>query len=355
MREISLETPLYDILGARAPLLKRFEKIGIKTVRDLLWHFPSRYEDFSKIYPVNDLEPGQQATVQATIDEVKSRRTRRGFSIVEALLSDESGTIRAVWFNQPYIANTLHTGRVANFAGKVSISDENELYLNNPAYEMIRPESRFMDHDSGMIHTARLVPVYPETRGLTSRGIRFALRLAMKRNPALAEWIPGEILTSHDFPDLASAVREIHFPDHIEDALAAQKRFRFEDLFLLQLANLRQKLSIGKESAPEISIDVERIKSILAELPFELTQSQKQSLWEIVQDMAKPHPMNRLLQGDVGSGKTIVAAIAAMMAAEHSFQTAFMAPTEILAHQHFETFQKFFGAVATEHRPASDL
>ena len=138
MREISLETPLYDILGARTPLLKRFEKIGIKTVRDLLWHFPSRYEDFSKISRIADLEPGEHATVQAAIEEVKSRRTRRGLTIVEAILSDESGTIRAIWFNQPYIANTLHAGRVANFAGKVSISDENELYLNNPAYEIVQ-------------------------------------------------------------------------------------------------------------------------------------------------------------------------------------------------------------------------
>ncbi len=353
MREISLETPLYDILGARAPLLKRFEKIGAKTVRDLLWHFPSRYEDFSKIYQVSDLEPGQQATVQAVIDEVRSRRTRRGFSIVEALLSDDSGTIRAVWFNQPYIAHTLHTGRAANFAGKVSISDENELYLNNPAYELLRSGVGRAEQETS--HTARLVPVYPETKGLTSRGIRFALRLAMKRNPALTEWIPREVLSRYGLPELARAMHEIHFPDHIEDALAAQKRFRFEDLFLLQLANLRQKLALGKESAPIIAVDIERIKHILAELPFSLTPSQKQSLWEIVQDMAKPHPMNRLLQGDVGSGKTIVAAIAAMMAAEHGFQTAFMAPTEILAHQHFETFQKFFGSIAAENRPTVGL
>ena len=353
MRETSLETPLYDILGARTPLLKRFEKIGIKTIRDLLWHFPSRYEDFSKIYHIGELEPGQQATVQATIEEVKSRRTRRGFTIVEALLTDESGTIRAVWFNQPYVAHTLHTGRVANFAGKVSISDENELYLNNPAYEILRPVTNGISQETS--HTARLVPVYPETRGLTSRGIRFAIRIAMKRNLKLAEWIPEETLAQFDFPNLQNALQNIHFPDHIEDALAAQKRFRFENLFLLQLLNFQQKLKLGDERAPAIPIDVERIKQILIALPFSLTQSQKQSLWDIVQDLAKPHPMNRLLQGDVGSGKTIVAAIAAITAAEHGFQTAFMAPTEILARQHFETFQKFLKNVVLKNQPVIGL
>ena len=348
MREISLEMPLYDILGARTPLLKRFEKIGIKTVRDLLWHFPSRYEDFSEICKIDDLEPGELATVQAAIEEVTSRRTRRGLTIIEAMLSDESGTIRAVWFNQPYIANTLHAGRIANFSGKVSISEENELYFNNPTYEIVR-------QDSEAIHTGRLVPVYPETKGLTSRGIRFAIRLAMKHNPALAEWIPQEILSRYDLPDLQKALQDIHLPARFEDAATAQRRFRFENLFLLQLFNLQQKLKLSHEQAPVIPIDVERIKHILATLPFSLTQSQKQSLWDIVQDLAKPKPMNRLLQGDVGSGKTIVAAIAAITAAEHGFQTVFMAPTEILARQHFETFQRFLKHVAQENQPTVGL
>jgi len=348
MREISLETPLYDILGARAPLLKRFEKIGLKTVRDLLWHFPSRYEDFSKVSNISELTPGELATVRAAVEDIKLRRTRRGLTIVEAILGDETDTIRATWFNQPYIAQTLHAGRIANFSGKVSLSEEHELYLNNPAYEIVKSDTK-------TIHTGRLVPVYPETKGLTSRGIRFAIRMAMKRNPALTEWIPQDILAQYNFSDLQNALREIHLTDHIEDALAAQKRFRFENLFLLQIFNLRQKLKLGEELAPPIPIDIERIKHILAALPFELTHSQKQSLWEIVQDLARPRPMNRLLQGDVGSGKTIVAAIAAITAAERGFQTVFMAPTEILARQHFETFQKLLKNVSAENQPAIGL
>ena len=356
MREISLETPLYDILGARSPLLKRFEKIGVKTVHDLLWHFPTRYEDFSKVHHISELAPGELATIQAQVEDIKLRRTRRGMTIIEAILADETGSIRATWFNQSYITQTLYAGRVANFAGKVSLSEEHEIYLNNPAYEIVRPRSDLDKSRSDLnIHTGRLVPVYPETKGLTSRGIRFAVRIAMKRNPALTDWIPKEILAQYDLPNLQTAIRSIHLPDRIEDALAAQKRFRFENLFLLQLWNLQQKLKLGREHAPVIPIDIDRIKHIIAGIPFALTRSQKQSLWEIVQDIAKPHPMNRLLQGDVGSGKTIVAAIAAITAAEHGFQTVFMAPTEILARQHFETFQKFMKNVSAADQPAIGL
>ena len=348
MREISLETPLYEVLGARTPFLKRFEKIGIKDIRDLLWYFPSRYEDFSKVSFVSDLTPGELATIQATVEDIRVRRTRRGMTIIEAVLADETGTIRATWFNQSYIAQTLRTGRTANFSGKVSLSEEQEIYLNNPTYEIVRD-------GANAIHTGRLVPVYPETKGLTSRGIRFAVRAAMKRNPALKEWIPAGILAAHGLPELGTAIHDVHFPKDLESALAAQRRFHFEDLFLLQIANFRQKLNLDATPAPAIPIDIERIKDILAALPFPLTQSQKRSLWEIVQDLARPHPMNRLLQGDVGSGKTIVAAIAAIMAAEHGFQTVFMAPTEILARQHFETFQKFLKHISPDEQPVTGL
>ncbi|MDE2019474.1 MAG: ATP-dependent DNA helicase RecG [Patescibacteria group bacterium] len=353
MRELPLTTPLFEILGARAPLLRRFEKIGIRTAGDLLRHFPSRYEDFSKIYPIAELEPGQQATIQAAIEEIKLRRTRRGFAVVEAELSDESGTIRAIWFNQPYIANTLRAGRIANFSGKVSLSEESELYFNGPAYEILKPDKEGRSTES--THTARLVPVYPETKGLTSRGIRYAVRMVLKRNPEFKEWIPAPVLARYGLPEVHKAVQAVHFPGHLEDALAAQKRFAFENLFLLQLFNVEQKLKLSRETAPAIPVDIGQVKAILAELPFELTPSQKKSLWEIIQDLEKTLPMNRLLQGDVGSGKTIVAAMAAILAAARGYQAAFMAPTEILARQHFETLKKLFGSIASAEQPAFGL
>ena len=334
MENIALDTPLYEALGPKSIFLKRLEKLGVTTVHDMLWHFPARYEDFSKIYKIAELEPGQEATVCGEIEEVTTKRTwRKGMSVTEAVIFDETGSIRAIWFNQPYIANALHAGRTANFSGKISSSRESELYFNNPTYEITRAGVETK-------HTARLVPIYPETKGLTSRGVRFVMHVIVKRNPVFHEWIPENVLSKYRLPEIHAAINDIHFPKKIDDVLRAQKRFSFENLFMLQLFNFQQKFKLSARNAPAIPVDIERIKTILAGLPFTLTQSQKQSLWEIVQDMGQTKPMNRLLQGDVGSGKTIVAAIAAIMAAEHGFQTAFMAPTEILARQHFETMKK---------------
>ncbi|HUC31628.1 MAG TPA: ATP-dependent DNA helicase RecG [Candidatus Paceibacterota bacterium] len=353
MLQIAPDTPLFEVVGARVPALRRLEKMGIKTVHDLLWHFPTRYEDFTKVYAIAELEPGQQATIQGIVEEVQTKRSwRRAMSIVEATIADESGTIRAVWFNQPYVANVLKTGRAANFAGKASVSEEGEIYFSNPVYEVIHVRDTATQE---MNHTARLVPVYPETRGLTSRGIRFVTQSLFRKKPILKEWIPREVLVEFHFPELNDAIRSIHFPRQIEDATAARARFSFEELFLLQILNMQQKMKLAQESAPVIKADIERVKAMLAKLPFELTHSQKQSLWEIIKDIEKARPMNRLLQGDVGSGKTVVAAIAAVVASENGLQTAFMAPTEILARQHFETMKKFFAALALDKQPVIGL
>lgn len=349
MEHIALDTPLYEALGPKSIFLKKLTRLGVTTVRDLLWHFPVRYEDFSKIYNIAELEPGQEATICGEIEEVNTKRTwRRGMSVTEAMIADATGSIRAIWFNQPYIANALHTGRTANFSGKVSFSREGELYFSNPVHEIIHAGIETK-------HTARLVPVYPETKGLTSRGLRFVIRSVMKHNPVFTEWLPETVLKSHHLPEIHTAIDDIHFPKKIDDVLTAQKRFSFEDLFMLQLFNLRQKLKLSARTAPTIPIDIERIKTILAGLSFTLTHSQKQSLWEIVQDMSLTRPMNRLLQGDVGSGKTIVATIAAISAAEHGFQTAFMAPTEILARQHFETMKKLCAKITSHEQPVIGL
>lgn len=313
----------------------------IQTVRDLLWHFPSRYEDFSQIYPINNLEPGQQVTVKGMVDQVSSRQSwRRRMTIVEAHITDETGTIKAVWFNQPYLKNTLRPGRYANFAGKVSISDD-EIFLSNPTYELL---SQFADEDDNQEetkHTARLVPIYPETKGLTSKGIRFLISPLLK-HVELKEFLPASLLRTHRLPDIHSALQAIHFPEQIDDALKARERFVFENLFLLHLANACEKQAHAKEKASPITVSAEALNSSLAILPFALTGSQQKSVEEIFSDLGKPTPMNRLLQGDVGSGKTVVAALAALHTAKNGLQVAFMAPTEILARQHFETLKKLF-------------
>ncbi|MDO8515659.1 MAG: ATP-dependent DNA helicase RecG [bacterium] len=335
---IPLETPLSGIRGVPSRIVSKLEKLGIKTARDLLWHFPSRYEDFSTIYKIADLEPGQHATIQGVVETVDIRRSwQKRMIIVEATISDDTGTLRAIWFNQPYMKTALRIGRVANFAGKVTLSDESELYMSHPLYELITTRETK--------HTGRLVPIYPETQGLTSKGIRFLLKPILQNTEEVDEWLPAEIFSSYNFPEVNDALKKIHFPQSMDEASAARDRFSFEDLYLLQLLNLKERMALMDEKAPQISTDLEWLKGIIEKLPFELTVSQKKSLWEILQDLEKGHPMNRLLQGDVGSGKTVIAALAALVAAKHGYQTAFMAPTEVLAQQHFITLQKLFHAV----------
>lgn len=334
---LELSEPLDQLHGIGPKFLTKLKKLNIETVKDLLWHFPARYEDFSQIYRIADLEPNQEATIRGEVKEIGGRRTwRRHLFIVEALISDESGSIRAVWFNQPYIRNVLRPGRIINLSGKVTASEE-DLYLSNPVYEFVDG-----DFDKETKHTGRIVPIYPETKGLTSKGMRYLIKPALDIVGKIDEIIPKEILRVQKLPEINKALKQIHFPQNLDQALAAKKRFAFEDLFLLQIQNIKQKLRLAREKTTPIKTDIAEIKNILSTLPFELVPSQKQSLWEIVKDLTKTHPMNRLLQGDVGSGKTIIAAIAAILTAHQEHQSAFMAPTEILAQQHYQTMTQFF-------------
>ncbi len=344
---LNLETSLSEIYGIGPKFLERLKKLRIESVGDLLRHFPFRYEDFSQIYKIAELKAGQQATVQGIIANISLRRSwQRRMFLVEALISDETGSIGAIWFNQPYLKNILHKGISANFAGKVTVS-KNKLYLSNPVYEFINSrESASKFFESASIretrHTARLVPIYPETKGLTSKGIRYLIKPILENLEKIPEFLPASVLKKNNLPEINSAIQKIHFPKNLKEAQEAKKRFAFEDLFFLQLSNILRRLKLNREKAVPLKKDIEWLKEIINYLPFELTLSQKKSLWEIIQDLEKNHPMSRLLQGDVGSGKTIVAALAALAAAKEDKQSVFMAPTEILAHQHYQTFIKFF-------------
>jgi len=332
---ITLETKLANIRGVNPKFLPKFQKLGIITVRDILWHFPTRYEDFSKIYKVAELEAGQMATVQGTVKKVSMRRSwRRNMYITEAHIEDETGGVRAIWFNQPFMARVLKPGLPANLAGKVVFADE-EICLSNPTYELLygRQETK---------HTAGLIPVYPETKGLTSKGIRYLVKPLLKVLPPMQDFLPKEVLAKNDLPDLTSAVNLIHFPNELEEAERARRRFSFEDIFVLQLHNLKLRYELAKEKAPALAIETAELDKLIALLPFSLTDAQRRSLQECVDDLAKQRPMNRLLQGDVGSGKTVVAALAAVIASRSGKQTAFMAPTEVLARQHYKTLRKIF-------------
>ena len=333
---LRLDDPVSSVKFVGTRWESKLKKLGILTVRDLLFHFPVRYEDFREIYNIADLIPKQEATIRGVVEEIDTRRSwKRNLSITEALISDDTASIRAVWFNQPYIKNILQPGTVANFSGKTS--GGGDMYLSNPTYETVRGEGMETKH------TGRIVPVYPETKGLTSKGLRNMVAAALENITSLKDPLPESVRTETGLPEINESLKNIHFPDVLDDAVAAQHRFSFEDLFLLQLYNLRQKITLAKSESIDIPIDLDYVKSVIGSLPFSLMDSQKRSLWEILKDTEKKMPMNRLLQGDVGSGKTVVAAIAALNAARAGRQTAFLAPTSLLASQHYNTFVKLFG------------
>ncbi|MEK7123594.1 MAG: DEAD/DEAH box helicase [Patescibacteria group bacterium] len=271
--------------------------------------------------------------------KIKNVRTwKKKINITEAAVSDESGSVRAVWFNQPYLADTLKIGDLINLSGKVVVQ-KSGLFFSHPVCEIARGGKEAS-------HTGRLVPVYAITEGLTSRWLRFIIKPLLTLAGTVSEYLPAELKISRNLPDLAEALKEIHFPKNAASAERARSRFAFEELFFLQLRALAAKQKLKKERAPEIPPDIAALKKFVAGLPFKLTDAQREAAWEILRDLAKPSPMNRLLNGDVGSGKTVVAALAAFSCVLNGYQAAFMAPTEILANQHFEEISKLCGKIA---------
>lgn len=333
---LPLSTPIKNIPRISLAYQKRLAKLGIKTIQDLFYHFPHRYDDFSQIKPIGELEPNEVATVQGKIIAIKNIRTwKKRIHITEMYIQDETGTIKAVWFNQPYLINTFKENDLISLSGNINL--DKGLYLSNPSYEKITK------YDSAMLrHTGRLVPIYPETAGLSSRYIRYLMQLfspALKQTP---DWLPKDIKTSQRLINLDQALYQVHFPASKKTISSAKRRLSFDELFVIQLYALWQKIKWQKEKAVKIPFDEKLVKKFVKELPFKLTDTQRQAAWEILQDISKNQPMNRLLEGDVGSGKTIVAAIAVLQVASRSFQIAFMAPTEVLAIQHFKSLASLF-------------
>ena len=321
---------------------KKLKKLGIKTVRDLLFHFPHRYEDFSEIIPISNIRLKEQICIQGKILEIENNRTwKRRMILTQALIQDQSGAIKVIWFNQPYLVNALKSGDFVCLAGKLALR-KGETYLSNPIHEKI-PNPKFQIPNPSLTHTGRLIPVYPETEGLSSKWLRFIIKplLVGFKNKNL-DSLPRKIIKDKKLMPLEKALWQIHFPDSIKLATAAKKRFSFEELFLIQLLILRERMKFAKEKSIAIPLNLKIIQSFIRKLPFKLTDSQKKSTWQILKDMEKPKPMNRLLEGDVGSGKTIVAAIAALNMAKAGYQTVFMAPTEILSKQHFQNLSQLF-------------
>src|SRR3989344_1740338 len=339
---VTLATPLADIKGIGARFLDSLDKLDIRTVKDLLYHFPFRYMDFSKILPIAGAEEGVVATFYGVIEKVSLSKTyRRKMWVVTARIVDETGKLNCVWFNQKFLISTFKEGQSIHVAGKV-LHDGKKLYLASPIFEVVSSQG------SMHRHTGRLVPVYPETKGVTSKLIRFALSKVMPLIQDIPEFLPESLLETYGLPPVYEAFLHIHYPSTIQEAESAQKRFLLQDLFLLQLLHFSERQKLSQEKAVPYPYDADIIKVWLSRLPFELTLSQKKALHEILEDLALDHPTQRLLQGDVGSGKTVVSAIAARVVAGHGHQTAILVPTEVLAHQHFDTFKKFYSTFEVE-------
>ena len=330
-----LDVSIQNIRYFGPAAVKKLAKLKIKTTRDLLYHFPYRYEDFSNFSPIADLKPNSQATVHGTILNAKNIQIfRRHMVLTEIIAEDDSGAIKSVWFNQPYLLNQFKPGRQLNLSGKI-VLNKKQLCFSNPAYEITDyGENSYPKKES--LHTGRLVPIYPETYGLTSRWLRLGIKPLLRFVNQIPDVLPNELKKTYHLPNLGYALSQIHFPETIEKAEMARKRFAFEELFILQLFMGLERLKLEKQTSLQIKFDEKMAKKFVKKLPFKLTDGQKKGAWQIIQDIGRNQPMNRLLEGDVGSGKTIVAAMVAYLTALNGYQVAFMAPTEILSRQHYE-------------------
>ncbi|MDP3697039.1 MAG: ATP-dependent DNA helicase RecG [Candidatus Taylorbacteria bacterium] len=336
-----LDLPIEKLRNVGPRNLSRLYKLGIKSVKDLLWHFPVRYEDYTETMPIAQVEPGEKVNVQGEVLKISSRRIfPRRMTVTNAIVGDESGAIKVVWFNQPYIENQLTEGALVSLAGKASLN-KHGLYLSSPTYEKIFSSSDTLSTDplilnTSLKHTSGLVPVYPETEGVTSKYLRFLIKPLLK-NIKVDDSLPLSIREKYGFPELAEALNAIHYPAELKEAEISKDRFAFEDLLLFQIKALLERRKINQLKSISIPFDQGLIQNFIAELPFELTGDQKVSLWEILKDIQKNYPMNRLMEGDVGSGKTVVALTAAYQIAKKGYQTVFLVPTEVLAQQHYQT------------------
>lgn len=336
---MDLSTPVQNLPRVGPAFLRKLQRLGVKTVRDLFYHFPHRYEDFSNLIPVSQAQVGGPFSFQGQITDIKNIRTfKKRMMLTQMMLEDETGKLKAMWFNQPYLINTFKKGTFVCLAGKIS-GQGKSIYLSNPAYEKL-PEN-FREIGFELNHTGRLIPVYPETEGLSSKWLRFIIKpLLIKMKGQIPDPLPWKIIKKYDFLPLAKALWQIHFPDSQKEAEEAKKRFSFEELFFLSLFVLRERLKLAREKAVPIPLDLDLMKKFTNSLPYELTNAQRKSALQILKDLEKPRPMNRLLEGDVGSGKTVVAAMTALNSAKAGYQTALLAPTEILVKQHFKTMNE---------------
>lgn len=332
---MKLSDPLTSLKGVGPAMAIVLDRIGLHTIDDLFQYYPRTYDDYSQISQIKQLRQAGAVTIQATITQIKGRYVRRGMHITEAIAQDATGSVRLVWFNQPYRETAMKRDAQYYIAGTFALSHQ-RFAIQNPATELV---SDFP------LNTARIVPIYKETKGLKSRQLRAYIEQALPLLRKLPDPMPPTIISSNKLLPYAEALEQLHFPASAKQLTEARRRLAFDEVFALILASLMNRAALQQEHAPVVPFSEPVAKGFVAQLPFTLTDAQRKAVWQIYKDMAEPTPMNRLVEGDVGSGKTAVAAMAALMVLAHHHQVALMAPTELLARQHADTLQKLLAPV----------
>lgn len=326
---MNVASSLEKVKGVGVKTGEQFAAAGLRTVGDLIEFLPRTHEDFSDVVKIADIHPGKR-TIKARCEKISTRPVRRGLRLTTATLADDTGKLQAIWFNQPYRETQLKTGEEFLFSGEFEFN-YNKYQLTNPTAEKVSDVP---------VSSGRIVPVYRAIKGLKSQLVRKILAELRPLMTMLPETLPEQLVKSENLLSHGDALLAMHFPKSQVDVERAKERLAFEELFTLLLASQLNKQENAKLTGWHIPFEQQVVASFVGQLPFALTGAQRRAAWEIIQDFEQAVPMNRLLQGDVGSGKTVVAGLAARQAASHGFQAALMAPTEILASQHAETLSK---------------
>ena len=336
--KLTLDSSIGDVPLVGPAYTKKLKKLEIKTVNDLIYHVPSRYVDFGNRLKINELIVGEVATIEGQIISIKNIYTKARKVFQAAVVSDGVDTISVTWFNQRYLIKSLPMGTLVSLSGKVG-EWNNKISFVSPSYEKIFP-------NKDKVHTGRVIPVYPETAGVSSKWLRAKIAYVFpKISSDIVDPIPTSIRTNNKLTTLKKALSQVHFPKKHEKAIEGKRRLAFDELLRFQLiSEMRRKKWKRNEVIYKLKVNQPEINKFIKSLPFTLTKSQKRSIEEITKDLKQNVPMNRLLEGDVGSGKTIVAAVAAFVSFLNGHQTIIMAPTQILANQHFNTLKTIFKA-----------
>ena len=326
-----LDAPVTRLPGIKTGYADKLQKLNVSTIGDLLTLYPRRYDDYQTLKTINQLIYNEEVTIIAQVWQTKKRQSKNRRPIITSILSDGTGTIEATWFNQPWLEKQLAPGTQIVLSGRVG-QYLGRLVFQSPEWEKL---------DKTLVHTGRLVPVYPLTSGITGHWLRSLQKRTVDYwGPRLPDHLPEDLLQRQSLLPLPEAISQIHFPDSWESLEAARRRLAFDELLLIQLGVLKQKQRQQAETVTPMSVDNDSVTAFVQALPFPLTGAQERALDEILADLTQPKPMSRLLQGDVGSGKTIVALAAMLATINAGGQAAIIAPTEILAEQHHSSMQK---------------